>query len=73
MTQLLQRAFEEAGKLAPAAQDALARVLLHDLESEKAWTDALASSNLDELSNLAEEALAEHRLGKTHPLRLDKA
>jgi hypothetical protein len=70
MTQLLKRAFEEAAKLAPEAQDALARALLHDLESEHSWTLAFTGSEADSLGRLADEAIAEHRRGDTKPLDL---
>jgi hypothetical protein len=71
MTQLLKKAFEEAAKLAPEAQDALARALLHDLESEHNWTSAFTGSDADSLAGLADEAVAEHQRGTTRPLDLN--
>jgi hypothetical protein len=70
MTHLLKRAFEEAAKLAPEAQDALARALLQDLESEHNWTSAFTGSEADPLERLADEAITEHRRGDTKPLDL---
>ena len=70
MTELLQKAFAEAAKLSREEQDALAAMLLEELASEQRWSKALASSQ-DKLSELADEALAEHRRGKTRPLDQD--
>ena len=70
MTDLLQKAFAEASKLPKEEQDALAALLLDELASEQRWSNALASSQ-DKLSVLADEALAEHRQGKTKPLDQD--
>jgi hypothetical protein len=44
--------------------------LLAELESERRWEEALAESE-DELSGLAEEALAEYRRGKAEDLDPD--
>ncbi|MDZ4797161.1 MAG: hypothetical protein SGI92_03280 [Bryobacteraceae bacterium] len=68
MTQLLQKAFEAAGKLSPEAQDALARAPLFELESEKAWDTAFPTAAADGLVVLADEALSEHCSRKTRPL-----
>ena len=67
MTQLLEKALNEVAKLPPLEQDALAAILLEDLASEKKWSELFAQSQ-DLLANLAEQALAEHRAGKTTPL-----
>ena len=68
MTQLLERAFSEASKLPEAEQDAVASLLLAELESERRWTQAFASSQ-DQLGTLADEALREFEAGET--LRMD--
>ncbi len=67
----LEIAFAEAKKLPPSEQEALAEWVLEEIASEKRWTEALAGST-DLLARLAEEALAEHRHGKTAPLDPDK-
>lgn len=69
MTELLEKAFTEAAKLPPETQDMLARSLLDDLVAEEKWDETLAMSQ-DKLSALADEALAEHKGGKTR--RLDE-
>ena len=64
MTKLLEEAFAEASKLPEQEQDALAAVILEELASERRWDQAFADS-ADFLAQLAEQALAEHRAGKT--------
>jgi hypothetical protein len=71
MTKLLEQAFEEAAKLPSDEQDSLARVLLGELASERRWDELFAKSH-DLLSELAAEALAEHRAGQTEVLDPDK-
>lgn len=67
MTKLLEQAFAEANKLPQDEQDALANFLLEELASERRWTRAFDDSQ-DLLSQLADEALAEHHAGKTQEL-----
>lgn len=64
MTRLLEEAFRKASALTDAEQDAIAAVILADLEDERRWGEAFASSQ-DLLADLAEEARAEHRAGRT--------
>ncbi len=71
MTELLERAFAEAAKLTPAEQDALARRILEELDSERRWDESFARS-ADQLSLLADEALAEHRAGRSQILDPDR-
>jgi len=71
MTKLLEKAFEEAGKLPESEQDSLAQVLLDELASERRWDELFARSH-DLLSELASEALAEHRAERTEVLDPDK-
>jgi hypothetical protein len=67
MMTLLEQAFAEAAKLPPEDQDALAEQLLAELQSEQRWTETFAHSQ-DKLAQLADEALAEFRDGRTRPL-----
>ena len=67
MTELLEKAFTEASKLPEQEQQALAGWILHEIDSEKNWADAFAASE-DALDRLADEALAEHREGRTREL-----
>jgi hypothetical protein len=70
MTKLLKKAFEEASKLPEVEQNALAKWLIEELESEEKWDRLLAESE-DVLDQLADEALEAHRQGKTKPLDIE--
>lgn len=67
MTQLLQKAFNEAQKLSEHLQDELAQQLLADIENELKWQETLTNpdSNFDILTQMAQEALNEDLEGKT--------
>ena len=71
MTKLLEEAFSKASQLSSEEQDALAGWLLKDLESESHWEKLFIKSQ-DTLSNLAADALAEHRRGETEELEPDR-
>lgn len=71
MTKLLNKAFEEASRLPEMDQNALAKWVLEELQSERAWARAFAGSE-DVLDKLADEAIAEKRKGKTLPLDVDR-
>jgi hypothetical protein len=71
MTQLLKKAFQEASKLPVVDQNALAKWLLEELESEKKWEKMFAESE-DVLDRLADEAIRAHKRGKAKPLNIDR-
>ena len=71
MTKLLQRVMAEAEKLPAEDQDAIAARWLAELESERRWEEAFASTP-DQLAKLAEEALAEFKAGETQPMDLER-
>ncbi len=71
MTELLRRAFNKASELPEHEQDALASILIQELEGEQTWDTTLATSQ-DQLSTLADAALQEHRSGRTEPLDPDE-
>ena len=71
MTTALQKAFEVASKLPAQEQDELAAAIFEELRAEQAWGATLAAS-LPTLERLAEEALREHRAGRTKPLDPDR-
>jgi len=71
MTKLLEKAFEEASRLPEMDQNALAKWVLDELNSERAWSKSFAESE-DVLEKLADEAIAEKRKGKTTPLDLNR-
>ncbi len=64
MTKRLEKAFAEAAKLSGSGQGAFAEWILDELVSERHWDRAFAES-ADALERLADEALAEHREGRT--------
>jgi hypothetical protein len=70
MTDLLKEAFDKASELPPEEQDAFARLLLAELESEARWADAFARSQ-DVLAKLADDALKEFLAGETEILDPD--
>jgi hypothetical protein len=69
MTQLLEQAFAAAAKLPDQEQDAVAALLLAELESDRRWSAAFTASQ-DQLSALADEALHEYQAGLTQPMDL---
>ena len=71
MTNLLEKAFTEVSRLSEKEQDALARWLLEELAAQRQWDKSFADSP-QSLSTLTQEALDEHRSGKTQPLDPDK-
>ena len=71
MTKLLEKAFKEASKLPEIEQNALAKWVIEELKSEDRWEKVLEGSE-DILDRLADEALEEHREGKTETMDIDK-
>ena len=67
MTERLEQAIAQLKTLSTAQQDAIATLILAELEEEQRWDDSFTRSpNL--LAKLAAEAMAEHRSGKTQEL-----
>lgn len=64
MTQLLEKAFKKVSKLSEYEQNVIARWLLEELESDKAWEKSFAESE-DILTNLAKETISEYKKGNT--------
>jgi len=71
MTKLLEKAFEEASRLPEMDQNALAKWVLDEMQSERVWARTFAESE-DVLEKLADEAIAEKRKGKAIPLDLNR-
>jgi hypothetical protein len=70
MTRLLEEAYSRLTQLSEPEQDEIAALILEELESEERWSRSFSTS-ADALSKLAQEALQEHRAGKTLPLDPD--
>lgn len=70
MTHALKKAFEVASSLPEREQDALAAAILEEVAADEQWEAALGTSP-GALDSLADEALREHRAGRTKPLDPD--
>ncbi len=70
MTKALKKAFEAASRLSEREQDELAAAILEELTADERWEAAFAQSQ-GALERLADEALAEHRAGRTKALDPD--
>jgi len=70
MTKALKKAFEAASHLPDREQDELASAILEELTADERWEVAFAESQAA-LARLAEEALKEHRVGRTEALDPD--
>ena len=64
MTKLLEKALEAVSKLPEDEQDSLATLIMEELASEERWQEAFSKSQ-GQLSDLADEAVAEFKEGKT--------
>jgi hypothetical protein len=70
MTKALRRAFEAASRLPDREQEELAAAILEELAADERWEAAFAESQ-SALKHLADEALEEHRAGRTEALDPD--
>ena len=72
MTEILQQAFYKAAELPKDRQEAFARSLLAELESERHWDELFSRPESEAfLERMAAEALEAHRAGKTEMLNLE--
>ena len=67
MTELLEQAIEHLRTLDANKQDAIATLIMEELEDEAKWNASFASSQ-DLLADLAAEAMAEYNAGQTQVL-----
>jgi hypothetical protein len=67
MTERLEQAIAQLKTLPADKQDAIATLIIEELEEEQRWDESFARSP-DLLANLAAEAMAEYRAGKTQEL-----
>jgi hypothetical protein len=67
MTELLEQAISKLKTLPTSEQDAMASIILQEIEDERRWDESFARSP-DLLAKLAAEAMAEYHAGKTLPL-----
>jgi hypothetical protein len=64
MTELLEQAISHLKALPVSEQDAIASMILEELEDDQRWDKAFADSP-DVLAKLAATAMSEYRAGKT--------
>jgi len=67
MTNVIEEALTKLSQLPENQQEAIAYLILAEIEDEKKWAENFANSQ-DQLAQLAEEAIAEFKQGKTQPL-----
>jgi hypothetical protein len=71
MTQLLEKALEEIRKLSSADQDAIASIILEEIQDEELWDETFARSQ-DKLARMAAKAREDIRAGRTRTLEIDE-
>jgi hypothetical protein len=67
MTELLEQAISKIKTLPSDQQEAIASIILEEIEEEKRWDQSFARSP-DLLAKLAAEAMTEYRQGRTQEL-----
>lgn len=67
MTDLLESAIAQLKNLPPSEQDAIATIILAEIEAEMRWDAAFAGSS-NALAKLAAKAMAEYHAGQTEEL-----
>ncbi|MBI4781944.1 MAG: hypothetical protein HY785_11595 [Oscillatoriophycideae cyanobacterium NC_groundwater_1537_Pr4_S-0.65um_50_18] len=67
MTELLERAIARLKAFPSSEQDAIAKMILQEIEDERRWNESFTRSP-DLLAKLAAEAMAEYHAGKTQEL-----
>ena len=73
MSQLMDQAFRKAKQLSESEQEAIASIILQEIESEDRWAELFARpGSADLLSRMADEALAEARAGRARKLDVNE-
>ena len=71
MTQLLEKVLSEIQKLPPEKQDAIAAVILEELEDTQLWDKAFSESE-DKLSELAQKVRTDIKAGRIKKMGIDE-
>jgi hypothetical protein len=71
MTRLLEEAIARVRQLPETDQDAIAQIVLDEIESERRW-DELFIKSPQKLEKLADQAWAEHEKGQSEELDPDQ-
>ncbi len=70
MTQLLKQAIAELSRLSDEEQDAMAALILEELEDEERWEAAFRSSE-ETLKRVADKVRADIRAGRTRKMDIN--
>jgi hypothetical protein len=73
MTRLMEQAIERASQLSEDEQNAIAAIILREIESDERWDELFARpASADLLSRMADEAMSEVQSGRVQKLDLDE-
>jgi hypothetical protein len=73
MSELMEQAFQKARQLPEGDQEAIASIILQEIESEQRWGELFSyPKSADLLSRMADEALVEVRAGRARKLDLNE-
>ena len=73
MSQLMEQAFLKARQLPEADQEAIASIILQEIESERRWDELFARpESADLLARMADQALAEVQAGRARKLDINE-
>jgi hypothetical protein len=73
MTHLMERAIERASQLSEDEQNAIAAIILREIESDERWDELFARpASADLVSRMADEAMSEVQSGRVQKLDLDE-
>ena len=72
MSQLMEQAIQRARQLPERDQEALASIILQEIDAEESWDELFSRpESADLLARMADEALAEARAGRARKLDID--
>ena len=73
MSQLMEQALEKARQLPEHDQEAIAAIILQEIESEQRWDELFARpESADLLARMADEALADAKAGRARRLDVNE-
>ena len=71
MRKTLEQAIERLRQMPEDRQDAIARLLLHEIDEDERWTRS-TEAHSDKLKHLVDDVLEADRRGECEPLDLDQ-
>ena len=71
MTQLMEQALAEIGKLPEADQDAIATIILDEIADERRWDKSFSRSQ-DKLAKIADRVRDDIRTGRVKDVGIDE-